>query len=413
MTDITIKALVEQQLIVGKLKKQSKILRKSKPVFSLMQCQDIVAQQHGYLHWYELHTGLKRRLTDFTRTSQHHKLGFVKGKNLLLGNDSLLNQNIYLHPDFRKLNISQNGYSNDFIFEVFKETIERQSKFIYCYKEENKKLQTNITNFAQENNIPVYTLSFNEINSYKTLGIHLNTMSAGAITDLFVRSILDVKDLDVEFWLNDIVSMGRSLFMALCYMRDNGEIQLTPTIIDEYFSLDNFIKLYERKDFPKHIHEALKNYLFSLNSFDENLDSYHQNYNVKLHHSRIYEHYFNILSTMKYTCDFVFNNSTLSVSDVLAKKEKFVLMVDLSNRHSSEYETLFSLFFAVFKQSFTNDFNQPEHKKFSYYFFIENLYPNLTLPSKLLSYSINFLLTDRFQPEGININPAKNGIAVK
>ena len=53
-----LKDLINQQFIISKLKKEAKIFKQNNPQYNLMQSQDIIAQQHGFLHWHrsEEHT---------------------------------------------------------------------------------------------------------------------------------------------------------------------------------------------------------------------------------------------------------------------------------------------------------------------------------------------------------------------
>lgn len=401
---IDINALIEQQLIISKLKKQAKIFKKNNPNFTLMQCQDLVAQQHGYLHWHELHTLLKKKLT-LLHSNQIFSL--EKNNGLLLGKDSVLDKPVYLSQDYRKFHIAKNNYSNSFAFNLFEQIIEKQSKFIYCYKEDNVELKNKIKDYAQNKNIPVYTLSFNKKNN--NLSINFNGMGSGSITELFVRCILEHEDEDADMWKGRAISMGSSLFMALVYLRDTGEIQLTPDVIRHYLMFDNFVSLYKREDLPKHVHAALKAYLFNLPEFE--LDKKPTDTTLEMH-GYLQMQYTKALGLMVDCYGFVFNDRYTSVLEVLQKQEKFVLFVELTHYEYTN-DTLFNIFFSMFIQSFVFHFYEPQLKNFYYYFLLDDIQANLNLPSKLLSAQVSFLVMNNFENEKIHITPTINGISIR
>ena len=61
-TDIS--SLLDNNLRIKEFKHQAKILLRQiktiKPDITLRYCQDLVAQQHGYKHWYKFHTEIKK-----------------------------------------------------------------------------------------------------------------------------------------------------------------------------------------------------------------------------------------------------------------------------------------------------------------------------------------------------------------
>lgn len=401
---IDINALIEQQLVIGKLKKQAKIFKKNNSQLSLMQCQDKIAQQHGYLHWHELHTLLKKKLI---LLHSQQTFSFEKNNNLFLGKDSLLDKDVYLSPDFRELHIEKNNYSNNITFNLFEQIIEKQSKFIYCYKENNVELKNNIVEYAQNKNIPVYTLSFNEKNRNHTLFINFNGMASGGITELFVRCILEHEDEDADMWKGRAIIIGSSLFMALVYLRDTGEIQLTPEVIREYLMFDNFVSLYKRTDLPPHIHAALHAYLFNLPEFD--LDKKPTDTTLE-NHGYLQMQYTKVLGLM-IDYPFVFNEENTSVLDILQKKEKFILLVELTELKYTN-DSLFNIFFSMFIQSFAFHFEQPQLRNFYYYFWLDEIQSNLYLPSKLSSSQVSFLVLNNFKDEKNHIIPTIDGISL-
>lgn len=400
---IDIQALIEQQLVIGKLKKLAKIFKKNNSTFTLMQCQDIIAQQHGYLHWHELHTLLKKKLS---LLNSDNVFSFEKNNNLFLGKDTVLDKDIYIYKHFRKVHIQKNTYSDKFTFNLFEKIIQQQSKFIYCYKENNLDLKNKIIQSAQNKNIPVYTLSFNEKNN--NLSINFNHIGSGAITEIFVKLILEHEDHDADMWAGRAISMGSSLFMALAYLRDSGEIQLTPKLMKEYFMYDSFISLYKREDLPKHIHAALKAYLFSLPGFE--LNKKPTDTTLELH-GYLQMQYSKVLGLMVDSYPFVFNNDKNSVLDILQKQEKFILLVELTDYQYTNDE-LFNIFFCMFIQSFAYHFDEKELRNYHYYFLLDDIQANINLPSKLAAAYVSFLVMNNIVDRDLTITPTELGVHI-
>lgn len=401
-----LKALIEQQFIISKLKKEAKIFKRNNPHYNLMEAQDIIAKQHGYLHWHEVHTLIKNKLE---LLDNFQCFDFNSHDNFFLGKDDILNKNIYLKPDFHFLNIQKNNHTQNLLFNLYKETMNCQNKFIYCSTEINSTLEENMKNFAHKQNIPVYQLSFIQKN-LNNISINFDTMSSGAITELFVKLILDNEDDDALMWSGRAISMGSCLFMALVYLRNIGEIKLSPKIIREYLIFDNFIKLYHRTDFPKHIHAALKSYLYSLPQFNEFIDK--QNDTFLENHGYLQMQYIKALGVMVDIYSYIFEESHIDLFDILKKKEKFLLIVnfpDLKKYYDSL--SLFTIFYNLFLNSLTHYILDKDMIHYPYYILLENIEYNLNLPNKLLSLPINFITTANTNSP-LTIIPTNNGILI-
>jgi hypothetical protein len=73
-----------------------------------------------------------------------------------------------------------------------------------------------------------------------------------------------------DIWRGRAISFISTIFELLIYLQNNKEFIITTQIIKEYLELDTIIKTYKtRKDLPKKIKNYLKQYLFSLPTFQE------------------------------------------------------------------------------------------------------------------------------------------------
>lgn len=71
-------------------------------------------------------------------------------------------------------------------------------------------------------------------------------------------------------WNFRSMSLISAVTKSLVYMRDQKEIILDIQTFREYLILENIVKLYKtRIDFPEHIRESLRAYLFSIPTFQE------------------------------------------------------------------------------------------------------------------------------------------------
>lgn len=404
------KALIEQQFIIGKLKKEAKIFKKNNPQFSLMEAQDQVAKIHGFLHWHELHTLIKRKL-EILDSSNTIDLS----TSFFLGKEELLNHSLYLKRDFRKAHIKHNQHSQNLLFNMFKEIMKTQCKFIYCDTESkyNSGLEEKIQDYANENNIPLYYLSFTQKNKNLTLDINFDTISSGSLLELFFTIVTCEEDRDADMWKGRAISMGSCLFMALVWLRNQGEIKLTPSLIRDYLMLDKFIELYHRKDLPKHIHMALKSYLVSLPGFNIEEDNMRKDL-VLEQHGYLQMQYIKPLCLMSDLYPYIFNNEKTFLLDVLNKQEKFILIVNLPSFKDYSLSSLFSFFYIFFLQSLNQSSLEKNFAQYPYYLLLEDIEYNITLPEKFLSLPVNFILNNdkEFQDEGFHLTASKNGISI-
>lgn len=392
--------LINQQLIISKLKKEAKKFKKENPQYTLMQSQDIIAKKHGFLHWHELHTNIKNQLTFF---SQSNLFSLENSNHFYLGKDFYLSEKIYIDKNFSKLKIEDNLYSKDNLFNLYTQILDTNSRFVYCKTglDNNLSLEKEMIDYANKKNIHVYHLSFLSSlasNNFKNLSINFNNVSSGFLAELFSNLVLEFEDDDSIMWKGRAISMISSVMMALVYMRDKENFNLTPNSIREYLLLDKVISLYH-KDFPLHIHTSLKSYLFSLPGFIEN--SLKQNDNVFEHHGYLQMQFIRALGIMCDSYSHIFNNNEYSLQKVLSQKEKSLIIIHFPNFETSVYEMkhLFTIFHSFFIQSFNKNISQKSSLNFHNYVLHENILFDVNLPTKLIALPIHFIQNNKNKSE--------------
>lgn len=132
-----IKEFINKQYIISKLKKEAKLLQRQNPQQGLMECQNKVAQQHGYLHWHELHSFVKHQ---YEQTTNSKFLTFEKDKNFLLGKDEILQQKIYLDTLFHRINIKNNSFSQNLISHLTQSILEKKQLTTYLLSYRNERI---------------------------------------------------------------------------------------------------------------------------------------------------------------------------------------------------------------------------------------------------------------------------------
>ena len=87
----------------------------------------------------------------------------------------------------------------------------------------------------------------------------------------------------IDGWTTKAITLIEAIIPALIYMREQKEIILDFVAIKNYLIFDNVFNLYKaRRDFPTEIRHLLRDYLFSLPSFQESAPK--QNDTVLEHH---------------------------------------------------------------------------------------------------------------------------------
>lgn len=345
----TIKLLIEKQYIISKLKKEAKLLHRENPQQSLMICQDLIAQKHGYLHWHELHTLIKNRLLNINNNNlitTNSKLP----NHIYLGIDSLIKQKLYIEPNFMQMFIDNNQENRTFSSSLFKEILTKnKSQFIYCYNNDSSGVVNDLETYAKELNIKIYHMDF--INQESKLYFDFKDISSGTLTELLVALVIGINGSGSDMWAGRAISFISALNMALVYMKNNGEIELTPQFIMDSMIYTNIVKLSNREDFPHHIKAALKSYLKSLSYFDTH-DS------ILEQHGHLQMQYMKVLGMIIHEHSQLFekNNKKHMFNEVIQSEHQYIIIVKFPNFESNFNKFCFDLFFEYWKTNW-NKFN--------------------------------------------------------
>lgn len=187
----------------------------------------------------------------------------------------------------------------------------------------------------------------------KKLSNTLNPFSSGGsggLTELLV-SLMDDGGGGGDMWKGRAISLISAIMMALTYMRDQKEILLDAAAIREYLILDNIIKLYKtRRDFPKHIRDALKGYLVSLPGFQESAPK--QNDTVAEQHGYLQMQFTKLLGSLSDQYGFIFNTNLGEVDfkDVVLNRRILVVLLPALEKSTDELANLGKIIVACLKQ---------------------------------------------------------------
>lgn len=287
-----IEELIDSNPAINDFKRKAKILhknlkqdyksKKKTDFISLRQCQDLVAQQHGYKHWHEFHTNIKNIYIEkkdsyfFKYEINSKKPNFKSGNspinigyNNTLGLQAWIDQNKMLDHMFIQ---GSDACRNEIEMHIIKQLINEGQNIIYMdgngENEQTKKIIEYAKKAGREKDIR--TLSF--MTNYKKTensNWYFPTnlpFTSGAMTEI-IYSMLDNNTND--FWKGIAISLLSSVLMALVYMRDKKELILTFAVIRKFLELENILILSKRQDFPNHIQKALKTYLHTTIMYKE------------------------------------------------------------------------------------------------------------------------------------------------
>jgi len=387
----TIKRLIEKQYIISKLKKEAKLLHRENPQQSLMICQDLIARKHGYLHWHELHTLIKNKLLNLNNNAFINTNSQLPHQ-LYLGTDSLIKQKLYIEPNFTRMLIDSNQETRTFSSSLFKEILTKnKSQLIYCYKDNGSSGVVNdLEGYAQELNIKIYHMDF--INKESDLYFDFKDISSGTLTELLVALVVGINGSGSDMWAGRAISFISALNMALVYMRNNGEIELTPQFIMDSMIYTNIVEFSKREDFPNHIKAALKSYLKSLNSF-KTYDS------ILEQHGHLQMQYTKVLGMIinEYSYLFKKNNKKNVFNQIIQSEDQYIIIAKFPNFKSNFNKFCFDLFFEYWKTNWNKfDYNVEKNNiSLSSYFCVDSIGEiNMNLPSDRLSQPINFISID-------------------
>jgi hypothetical protein len=264
--DAGLDVFISYHPIVIKLKRKSKELHKElkSQGFSLMQCQEVIAQRYGFNNWYHFFQLIKKHyqvglenipfiVTTKLEKNEHFLVGYdinfghykwqnessMKTHHFIIGKDTFTDYDVFL-----ALQAIEKGNEVFFINGISdtKTTHELKHHAIIYRREDNLKII--------------------DSNSKQKLYNHFN-MGSGGLTEI-IYSCLDIDD---DFIRNKTISFLSSLIMALVYKRDIDKTVLPLEIIKEHLNLDKFIELY-KSELPEHILNIMKEYLNTLPEFN-------------------------------------------------------------------------------------------------------------------------------------------------
>ena len=337
---IDISSLVDNNPRIKELKKQAKILLRQiktniKPDVSLRACQDLVAQQHGYKHWYEFHTEIKKNYevkqneikNYFYKTlpdpQKHFNYGYSvdMGLHYCLEESDRLKHTLILGENREKIN-----------FHFAKQAIKANETLVFMDGSGQNNSSLELFNFARQNNREndLFVINFMaDANPFfkNKLSNTFNPLSKGSSGSLieFIVSLMD-KD-DNIMWKGRAIYLISAIIMALVYMRDNEHFDLNFSSLHEYLSLDKIIDLYKtRTDFPIHIKNALKGYLFSLPAFKEG--SIRQTETVLDQHGFLQMQFTRILGFLTDSYGYIFNSiPEIDLENFTAQNKKAIILI--------------------------------------------------------------------------------------
>lgn len=202
--------------------------------------------------------------------------------------------------------------------------------------------------------------------------------------------------------------MLSSVSMALVYLRDKGEIKLTPEVIRDNLSLSTILTLYNRTDLPNHIHTALKYYLSSVVGLD--LTTQNISDVAGEQHGFLQMQFIKIFGGL-IAYPQIFGGNNINLEDVLNSKKQFVLIVNFPDFSATikEKEDYFHIFMYLLKSSFKQySIDKNAHDWIKYVLLDKMPYTNLNLPIKLNIVPVNYIFLDEKEhSKGITIIPKK------
>lgn len=135
----------------------------------------------------------------------------------------------------------------------------------------------------------------------------LKSLSSAQILKI-ISSLISSTNTENLFWINRALNLMETVLLVLNYLRDQKEIEMSIEIIKEYLNIDILLKLHKRKDFPKEITTKIKNYLFILPGFEENV--FKQQVSVLENHGYLNMQFIPILNKLE-----LVENNNLIIAD--------------------------------------------------------------------------------------------------
>lgn len=404
----------QQHIVISKLKKQAKLLLRENSTSTLMDCQNKIAKQYGYQHWHELHTVFKSRIN----LLDHQFIDSTSKDNIFLGIDTFSQKEVYLKKYFNQINVLKNNYSHTLIESLLQHSMKMSDSLTIFFNNnlDNDTQHINcLKSFASKNNIPYYSLSFDPLHNEKnSTYFNLSHFSSGALSELFINDLIRYEDDDINIWKGRAISFITSLMPAWCYLSKTENFELTFDYMRENMIFDNVIKLSQRTDLPHHIITIVKTYLKNLPAYNGDLSK--QSDTTLEMHGYLQMQFTKIFGTMSDYLSYFSNtdqsNNTLSFYELLEKKEKFILIIDLPKKIVSQsLDSLVHIFIYLIINSLQSYENNKMYKSeqtflhYHMYTFFDNLSDvALTEFKNPLKLPLNYIFYDSQQHStGINV----------
>ena len=366
-----LESLINNNPQVNTFKRQAKVLHKklkeeyqskNKTDFiPLRQCQDLVAQQHGYKHWHEFHTNIKElyienKYNSVLKHTQKQVPSFDSNITPIhIGYNQQLGMQAWLDQDALKNHVFLEGSEERSRLELrlIEATIKNGDHIIYMGSSSSD--IDNIKELAmkagREKDIRTISFMTNYIKTEKTNWYFPKNLpySSGSLTEIIV-SLIDDYTMSNSMWKGYAISLISSVMMALVYLRDKGEIILSFDTMVEYFSLKKVEQLYSRKDLPSHIHKALHTYLLSLPNY-QFLET-QQNNTVIEHNGYMHMIIAQILGKLNDSFKHLMiggenqEESQNKLNQLYGGKEKLIFLITYPN-YNTATEELFSISYMV------------------------------------------------------------------
>jgi hypothetical protein len=365
----TVKSFKRQAKVLHKKLKEDYTSNNRSDFINLRKCQDLVAQQHGYKHWHEFHTTIKKLYKEeksfFKYGSDAPQFESKKspiniGYNQQLGLHGWIDQSQLLsHVLINGPQLFREKMEDTFL----KDIISQGNHLVYMNGNGEHKTTEKIIQYAKiagrEQDVRV--VSF--MTPYKS-NLVKETMKwyfpknipfgSGGFSELII-SMMDDVSLENKVWKGRAISLISSLLMALTYMRDNNEIILDFDTIREYLMLEKIMALSKRKDFPKHIFDSLNTYLKSLPDFQEN--SLTQPDGVLDQHGYLQMQFSQIFGMLSDSYGYLFNGGLTTneakenINELFGDKKNYIFIIDFPEfeRSTDEIGKLFTFSLGMFR----------------------------------------------------------------
>lgn len=242
---------------------------------NLSYCQDLVAKQHGYKHWHEFHTLIKKEFTpDSTINFIYDNTLFKNNNDCYLGYSSEMKKYIWLSIESKKNIVigATPTLQKRLTFSLLQQQIKANNHVVYFHNMDDgetlKKIQHAVLEAGREDDLYYISLDKYHPNSIETnyfLLDHFNIESSGAITELISRLVkyneYQTKERTI-YLLSSILMLGT-------YLRNTQNIKLDINQIRKYLLLENLLKELSNTHLPDYIHNSIKSYVTTLPGFNQ------------------------------------------------------------------------------------------------------------------------------------------------